>query len=146
MIPKTMRALHLESFDGPEGLHVREVPTPTPRAGQVLVKIRTAAVNPSDLMFLRGRYGVRREPPTIPGFEGCGDVVAAGSGLGALLVGRRVAVATQGSFGTWAEYTVAEATFSNGNAQNGSCPANGNPDVLFLKLTGVTPAPTFMVI
>lgn len=110
MIPKTMRALQLESFDGPEGLHVREVPTPTPRAGQVLVKIRTAAVNPSDLMFLRGRYGVRREPPTIPGFEGCGDVVAAGSGLGTLLVGRRVAVATQGSFGTWAEYTVADAS------------------------------------
>jgi hypothetical protein len=44
------------------------------------------------------------------------------------------------------EFTVAEATFSNGNAQNGSCPANCNPDVLFLKLTGVTPAPTFMVI
>ena len=28
MIPKMMRALQLESFDGPEGLHLREVPTP----------------------------------------------------------------------------------------------------------------------
>ncbi len=110
MIPTTMRALQLESFDGPEGLHLREVPTPVARAGQVLVKIRTAAVNPSDLMFLRGRYGVRREPPTIPGFEGCGDVVAAGPGLGRLLVGRRVAVATQGAFGTWGEYTVADVS------------------------------------
>ncbi len=109
-IPSTMRALQLESFDGPEGLHVREIATPSPRAGQVLIKMHTAAVNPSDLMFLRGRYGVRREPPTTPGFEGCGTVVAAGAGLGALWVGRRVALATQGNFGTWAEYTVASAT------------------------------------
>ncbi|MFZ9858140.1 MAG: alcohol dehydrogenase catalytic domain-containing protein [Roseiflexaceae bacterium] len=110
MIPTTMRALQLESFDGPEGLFVREIPTPQPRAGQVLVKMHTAAVNPSDLMFLRGRYGVRREPPTTPGFEGCGTVVAAGPGFGALWVGRRVALATQGNFGTWAEYTIASAT------------------------------------
>lgn len=109
MIPSTMRALQLESFDGPEGLFVREIATPQPRAGQVLVKMHTAAVNPSDLMFLRGRYGVRREPPTTPGFEGCGTVVAAGSGLGKLWVGRRVALATQGNFGTWAEYTIASA-------------------------------------
>ena len=110
MIPKTMRALQLESVVGPQGFHQREVPTPTPRAGQVLVKIRSAAVNPSDLMFLRGRYGVRREPPTTPGFEGCGDVVAAGSGMGGFLVGRRVALATQGTYGSWAEYTIADAT------------------------------------
>lgn len=109
MIPSTMRALQLESFDGPEGLFVRELATPQPRAGQVLVKMHTAAVNPSDLMFLRGRYGVRREPPTTPGFEGCGTVVAAGSGLGKLWIGRRVALATQGNFGTWAEYTIASA-------------------------------------
>ncbi len=109
MIPSTMRTLQLESFDGPEGLFVRELATPQPRAGQVLVKMHTAAVNPSDLMFLRGRYGVRREPPTTPGFEGCGTVVAAGPGLGTLWVGRRVALATQGNFGTWAEYTIASA-------------------------------------
>lgn len=109
MIPTSMRALQLESFDGPEGLFVREVATPQPRAGQVLIKMHTAAVNPSDLMFLRGRYGVRREPPTTPGFEGCGTVVAAGPGLGKLWVGRRVALASQGNFGTWAEYTIASA-------------------------------------
>lgn len=109
-IPTMMRALQLESFDGPEGLHVREIATPVPRAGQVLIKMHAAAVNPSDLMFLRGRYGVRREPPTIPGFEGCGTVVAAGAGFGRVLVGRRVALASQGSFGTWAEYTIASAT------------------------------------
>ncbi|MFN5677579.1 MAG: zinc-binding dehydrogenase, partial [Roseiflexaceae bacterium] len=59
-IPLTMRALQLESFDGPDGLHIREVPTPTPGAGQVLVKMHTAAVNPSDLMFMRNQYGIQR--------------------------------------------------------------------------------------
>ena len=109
-IPDTMRILQLESFDGPEGLHVRTVAVPRPRPGQVLIRMHTAAVNPSDLMFLRGRYGVRREPPTTPGFEGCGTVVASGGGLGALWQGRRVALASQGNFGTWAEYTIASAT------------------------------------
>lgn len=109
-IPRTMRALQLESFDGPEGLHLREVPTPTPGAGQVLVKMHTAAVNPSDLMFMQNQYGIQRTLPTTPGFEGCGTVVATGSGLGALWMGRRVALATQAYGGTWSEYTIASAT------------------------------------
>jgi NADPH2:quinone reductase len=109
-IPLTMRALQLESFDGPDGLHIREVPTPTPGAGQVLVKMHTAAVNPSDLMFMRNRYGIQRTLPTTLGFEGCGTVVATGSGLGVLWLGRRVALATQAYGGTWSEYTIASAT------------------------------------
>ena len=109
-IPLTMRALQLESFDGPDGLHIREVPTPTPGAGQVLVKMHTAAVNPSDLMFMRNRYGIQRTLPTTLGFEGCGTVVATGSGLGVLWLGRRVALATQAYGGTWSEYTITSAT------------------------------------
>jgi NADPH:quinone reductase-like Zn-dependent oxidoreductase len=66
-IPRTMRALQLESFDGPNGLHLREVPIPTPGAGQVLVKLHAAAVNPSDLMFMRNDYGIQRTLPTTPG-------------------------------------------------------------------------------
>ena len=109
-IPRTMRALQLESFDGPNGLHLREVPIPTPVAGQVLVKLHAAAVNPSDLMFMRNDYGIQRTLPTTPGFEGCGTVVASGAGLGLLWRGRRVALATQAYGGTWSEYTIASAT------------------------------------
>jgi NADPH2:quinone reductase len=70
------------------------------------VKIAAAPVNPADLAFVSGRYGVRRPLPTVPGWEGSGRVVATGGGLMArFLLGRRVAcAATDGGDGTWAEY------------------------------------------
>lgn len=111
-IPDTMRAVELRSYEGgPEALRVAERAAPRPGAGQVLVRVAAAPVNPSDLAFLRGAYGIRKRLPVVPGFEGSGEVVAAGAGLWPrLLVGRRVACAapTDGD-GTWAEYLVAEA-------------------------------------
>lgn len=105
-LPKTMRALRLTAYDGrPESLQVTELPVPKPAPGQVLIRMSAAPINPSDLMFVRGLYGVKRPLPTVPGFEGSGTVVAAGSVAGRLLVGRRVAcVPTQTMDGTWAEY------------------------------------------
>jgi NADPH:quinone reductase-like Zn-dependent oxidoreductase len=69
-------------------------------------------VNPSDLAFIKGGYGTRNAFPLIPGFEGSGTVVAAGSGiLPRFLLGKRVSCATgAGAGGTWAEYVVAFAT------------------------------------
>src|SRR3712207_2017301 len=90
--PQTMRALELRSHEGGEGsLAVVEKPVPAPGAGEVLVRIAAAPVNPSDLMFLRGLYGVKKRLPVVPGFEASGRVVAAGGGLLArYLAGRRV--------------------------------------------------------
>jgi NADPH:quinone reductase-like Zn-dependent oxidoreductase len=107
-LPKTMRALCLTAYDGrPESLQVTEMPVPKPEAGQVLVRVTAAPINPSDLMFVRGLYGVKKDLPAVPGFEGSGTVVAAGSMAGRLLVGRRVGcVPAPTSDGTWAEYVV----------------------------------------
>lgn len=105
-LPETMRVLSLAAYDGrPESLQVVDKPLPKLTAGQVLVKVAAAPINPSDLMFVRGLYGVKKPLPAVPGFEGCGTVVVAGSIAGQLLVGRRVACVapTQGD-GTWAEY------------------------------------------
>jgi NADPH:quinone reductase-like Zn-dependent oxidoreductase len=79
----------------------------------VLVKIEAAPCNPSDLMYMRGRYGITKRPPTVPGFEGAGTVVASGGGLlGSFLKGKRVACGGQSDAdGTWAEYFLAEAGF-----------------------------------
>src|SRR4051812_14523408 len=105
-LPETMRALCLTAYDGrPESLQMTEMPVPKPAAGQVLVRVAAAPINPSDLMFVRGLYGVKKPLPAVPGFEGSGTVVAAGSLAGRLLVGRRVGcVPNPATDGTWAEY------------------------------------------
>lgn len=113
MIRETMRALVLHNYDRDFTPHlkVEECPTPKPSNGEVLIKVAASPVNPSDIMFMQGVYGVKKQTPTIPGFEGAGTVVAAGGGvLPAIWQGRRVAFVTQASeSGTWAQYTVAAA-------------------------------------
>jgi NADPH2:quinone reductase len=103
-----MRALALDTYGSPAALRLASLPEPVPRDGEVLVRIAAASVNPSDLAFLRGRYGVRKRLPVVPGFEGSGVVVATGAGAEAL-GGARVALAAGEGDGTWAEYAVARA-------------------------------------
>ncbi len=113
-IPTTMRAVQLRAYDGKaESLSIAEVPVPRPGPGQALVKVAASPVNPSDLMFIRGLYGMRKPLPATPGFEGSGTVVAVGGGaLAGFLKGKRVAChATDPSTtgGMWAEYIVVPA-------------------------------------
>ncbi|NKX44044.1 alcohol dehydrogenase catalytic domain-containing protein [Roseicyclus persicicus] len=105
--PTTMRALMLT---GRDRLELQEVPVPRVGPGQVLVRMAASPVNPSDLMTVKGEYGIGAAYPFVPGLEGSGTVVAAGPGLmGRWLRGRRVALAT-GTGGMWAEYAVVEAS------------------------------------
>ncbi len=83
-----------------------ELPVPQPGPGQVLIKLRTASVNPSDLHFIKGEYGQPRVKGAAAGFEGCGDVVATGKGAESLQ-DQRVAFVAAGS-GAWAEYVVTQ--------------------------------------
>ena len=91
--------------DASEYLTDGMLPISKPGRGQVLIKLRMASVNPSDLHFIKGEYGQPREKGTAAGFEGCGDVVAAGDGAEHLL-GQRVAFVTTGA---WSEYCVTMA-------------------------------------
>jgi NADPH:quinone reductase-like Zn-dependent oxidoreductase len=92
-------------------VEVIERNVPEPKNGEVLVKVTASPINPSDLMFMTGRYGFKKRLPVVPGFEASGTVVASGGGLLARLwMGRRVAFAVQATGdGTWAEYAVASA-------------------------------------
>ena len=92
-----MRAVVLEEYrenvqDAIDGLRIGELPVPTPKAGQVLVRIEAAPCNPSDLLLLQGKYGSLKKMPTVPGWEGAGTVVMSGGGwLAGWLQGKRVA-------------------------------------------------------
>lgn len=115
-IPSEMNALqitehHKDVNDAIRSLQVVSKPIPRPKPGQVLVKMEATPCNPSDLLFLQGKYVINRSFPTIPGWEGAGTVVACGGGfLARMLVGKRVACAGLSPFGgTWAEYFLVDA-------------------------------------
>ena len=93
--------------DAAEWLEPAELPLPSPGPGQVLIRLRAASVNPSDIHFIKGEYGQPRVKGAPAGFEGCGDVVACGAGAEALQ-DQRVAFVAAGS-GAWAEYVVTQA-------------------------------------
>ncbi|WP_171125079.1 MULTISPECIES: alcohol dehydrogenase catalytic domain-containing protein [unclassified Ruegeria] len=93
--------------DAADWLAEADLPVPVPGPGQVLIKLRASSVNPSDIHFIKGEYGQPRVKGTAAGFEGCGDVVATGTGAEALQ-GKRVAFIAAGA-GAWAEYVVTQA-------------------------------------
>jgi NADPH:quinone reductase-like Zn-dependent oxidoreductase len=107
-----MQAALLTSYDAGVPLRVVELPTPVLKRGQVLVRMAASPINPSDLVFLRGRYGVQKKLPVVPGFEGSGVVIDARAGLyGRRLIGKRVACrAPEDGNGTWAGLTACTAT------------------------------------
>jgi NADPH:quinone reductase-like Zn-dependent oxidoreductase len=105
-----MKAIVFEQFGEPaDVLRVRDVPLPEPGPGEVRVRMIASPINPSDLLVVRGRYGVLPRLPATPGFEGVGVVEKVGPGLlGRLVQGKRV-VAINGKGGNWAEYAVIPA-------------------------------------
>ena len=103
-----MQSVRFHEFGNPaEVLRVEEVERPEPRAGQVLVKMRARAINPSDVLTVRGLYGSLPVLPATPGLEGMGEVAAVGEGVSHLSAGQRVI--PLGVAGTWAEYVIAPA-------------------------------------
>lgn len=90
------------------GIEVREVDTPQPGPGEVLIRVAASPINPSDTMKIAGQYNEDALPelPFRGGNEGSGTVVAAGAGAEAL-VGR--AVGFVAGFGAWADYVVQPA-------------------------------------
>ena len=88
-------------------LRVESRPWPTPAAGEAVVKMRAAPINPADLNQIEGKYPVRRELPATPGFEGAGVVVDLGAKVPNVAVGDLVILPH--NVGTWRDAVVVKA-------------------------------------
>ena len=86
-----MKAIQIAKTGGPEVLEYVEIPTPTPAAGQVLVRIEASGVNFIDTYLREGRYPAAL--PFVPGQEAAGIVAAIGEGVTGWVVEHRSVVA-----------------------------------------------------
>ncbi len=106
-----MHGWSCESLIGVEGLRWRELPTPEPGAGEVLVAVHAASLNFPDLLIIEGKYQVKPPLPFIPGSEFAGRVGAVGPGVTGVRPGDPViAVGSVGGFATHAIAKVADLT------------------------------------
>ena len=100
-----MRAIQFTQTGGPEVLIATDVPVPSPKAGDVLIRLTAIGINYIDTYHRSGLYAVPL--PFVPGTEGAGVVETLGEGVTGLSVGQRVAWATQS--GSYAEYAIVAA-------------------------------------
>lgn len=100
-----MRAMQVIELGQP--LELRDVETPDPSAGEVLVRIQTCGLNFGDLLIVKGTYQEKPALPATIGMEICGVVDAVGADVTGLAVGQRVAAYC--GFGGLADYAALPA-------------------------------------
>jgi NADPH2:quinone reductase len=102
-----MHAWICENPTGVDALQWKELPTPVPKAGEVLIEIKAASLNFPDLLIVQNKYQMKPELPFVPGSEYAGVIAAVGEGVTQLKVGQSVAcLSGTGGFGT---HTIAPA-------------------------------------
>jgi NADPH2:quinone reductase len=97
-----MKAIRVHEFGGPEVLQLEETAEPHAGAGQVIVRVAAAGVNPVEAYIRSGMYARTPELPYTPGADGAGVVEAVGPEVKGVRVGARVYLAGSIS-GTYAE-------------------------------------------
>ncbi len=116
---KTMQAVWISNFGGPEVLEIRTVGKPTINDDQVLVRVHATSINRADLLQRQGRYPPPPGfPVEIPGMEFAGEIAEVGASVRQWKPGQRVFGLIGG--GAYAEYVV---TYENLLAE---IPANLN--------------------
>ena len=112
---KTMRAIALDRFGGPETLKMQTVPIPEPGANQILIHVANAGVGAWDPFEREGGFvqilGRQPEFPYVLGTDGAGTVAAVGKDVKEFKEGDRVYAGELGNpnGGFYAEYTVVNA-------------------------------------
>ena len=109
-----MKAMVIDRFGGPEQLHLAEITTPEPGAGEVLIKIAYTSVNPVDWKIREGMLEALfpHAFPLIPGWDAAGTVAAVGDKVHDFGIGERVYAYCRKprvQWGTYAEYVTMPA-------------------------------------
>jgi NADPH2:quinone reductase len=102
-----MHAWLCENPTGVDALNWKELPTPKPKAGEVLIAIKAASLNFPDLLIVQNKYQFKPPLPFVPGSEYAGVVEAVGDGVTHLKVGDGVACLS--GTGGFATHTIAPA-------------------------------------
>jgi len=102
-----MRAVLCETLGDPSVLKIVDLPVPAPKTGEVLIRVRAAALNFPDVLMVAGGYQHKPALPFIPGMEAAGEIAALGDGVTGWAVGERVIFGKRP--GCFAEYVAAPA-------------------------------------
>ncbi|VVC75693.1 2-haloacrylate reductase [Aquicella siphonis] len=102
-----MKAIRIMEYGETDALQLLEMPVPQPRAGEALVRLKTAGLNFIDIYMRKGVPRVALPVPFTPGREGAGIVEAIGDNVTDIKPGARVAFT--GQVGSYAEYILVKA-------------------------------------
>lgn len=112
-----MKAIVATAYGTPEVLQLREMPKPTPKGNEVLVKVQASSASTADSMMLTGKpyisrvmIGLRKPKHPIPGTGFAGEVEAVGKDVKGFKAGDRVFGETTLGFSTNAEYVAVPQT------------------------------------
>jgi len=107
-LPTEMTLIEITTPGGPDVLKPRQVPLPSPAAGEILIHVHAAGVNRPDALQRAGKYPMKPGMSPIPGLEVAGEVVALGDGVTEYAVGDKVCALTNG--GGYAQYCAVPAS------------------------------------
>ena len=103
-----MRAVEISQPGGPEVLRLADLPKPTPKPNEILVKVAAAGVNRPDVLQRMGHYPVPPDASPLPGLEIAGEVVELGAQANMWKRGDKVCALVNG--GGYAEYCAVPET------------------------------------
>jgi NADPH2:quinone reductase len=102
-----MKAWRVNDWGPPDQMEFTDIPAPEPKAGEIRIENRAAALNFFDILMVQGKYQTRPPRPFTPGSEVAGVVDAVGEGVTGFEIGDRVQAMATG--GTYCEYSIASA-------------------------------------
>jgi len=134
-----MRQLQLVAHGEPSDvIELNTISEPALGQAEVLISMEAAPLNPSDFLFVSGKYGVRPAFPSSVGAEGVGRVAKVGSKVDVALQGKRVLIIPTYEQGTWADQVVVPV--------RNIVPMSDEVDALQLSMIGINPATAYLLL